>query len=441
LGQIYTVSGLTREIKALIEERYPFVWITGEISNLSVPASGHAYFSLKDRDAVISGVMFRNQLKRLKFNLAHGIKITGMGRLSLYEPRGGYQIIFEHIEPGGAGALQLAFEQLKARLAKEGLFDESRKKKIPPLPRRITLITSPTGAAVRDIIQVASRRFPGIQLEVMPVQVQGETAPSSICRALELVNVRHTTDLIILARGGGSLEDLAAFNTEEVARSVFNSEIPIISAIGHETDFTITDFTADLRAPTPSAAAELACPEKSQLIKKILQLEAALTGSFTRYLDGLETRLREISSRLRGPEAYIGDMRFRMDDLQSRLTGQMTKQIHDTAMIHARLQERLMASPPSKDCPDLEKNVQNLETRLRTAMAGILTICRARTREMEAGLTALDPRAVLERGYTIARKLPGREILTHSRQTRKHDMIELTLAEGRINCQVEDTHG
>ncbi|MCA1787890.1 MAG: exodeoxyribonuclease VII large subunit, partial [Desulfobacteraceae bacterium] len=243
-GHIYSVSRLTREIKTILEDRFPFVWITGEISNYATPASGHSYFSLKDSGAVISCVMFKNQKRNLKFRLESGLKIMGLARLSLYEPRGSYQLIFEHMEPEGAGSLQKAFEQLKQKLGDEGLFDAVHKQPIPFLPRKISVITSGTGAAVHDIINIAVRRFPNCRLEIVPVSVQGDAARDEIVYAIEAVNKRRQADVIILARGGGSLEDLAAFNCEIVARAIFTSHIPVITGIGHETDFTIADFVA-----------------------------------------------------------------------------------------------------------------------------------------------------------------------------------------------------
>ncbi len=277
---IYTVSDFTKELKTLFEEMYSFIWITGEISNLIIPRSGHVYFSLKDSHCIISCVMFRTQNKRLKFNFENGMQITGMARLSIYEPRGSYQLIFEYVELKGAGSSQTAFEQLKKNLFNKGFFDEKNKKPIPSLPSKISIITSPTGAVVKDIINISQRRFENIFLEIVPVKVQGKDAEYEIVKAFENVNMFSKSDVIILARGGGSLEDLSAFNSEKVAMAVYASKIPVISGIGHETDYTICDFTADLRAPTPSAAAELAVPEKKDLKKNIDLLRTNLINNF-----------------------------------------------------------------------------------------------------------------------------------------------------------------
>jgi exodeoxyribonuclease VII large subunit len=316
---IYTVSELTAKLKVLLEDGFPFVWICGEISNLRIPASGHFYFTLKDEKAQINAVMFRGQNRNLKFIPEDGMRVTGIGRVSVYEPRGTYQIILEYIEPEGTGAIQLAFEQLKERLTAEGLFDEKHKKPLPFLPCKISIITSPTGAVIHDILNIVNRRFPNIPIEIIPVKVQGEGSEREIVWGLETINARSDSDVVILARGGGSLEDFHAFNSEDVARAIFVSKIPIISAVGHETDFSISDFVADFRAPTPSAAAELVVPLKSDLIKKTAELTNHLTIRFLRYIDHLQTLVKQITHRLADPNKRIEDLRLRTDDLLSRL--------------------------------------------------------------------------------------------------------------------------
>ncbi|MBI9089269.1 MAG: exodeoxyribonuclease VII large subunit [Desulfobacterium sp.] len=439
--QIFTVSTLTREIKTLIEARFPLVWISGEISNLSLPASGHAYFSLKDANAVISGVMFKNQRRRLRFAPENGMKITGMGRLSLYEPRGSYQLIFEHMEPEGAGALQAAFEQLKKKLSQQGLFDEARKKAIPFLPGKISIVTSPTGAVVRDIITVAKRRFPNIPLEILPVKVQGHGADLEISRAMALINDRAGSDLIIVARGGGSLEDLSAFNSETVAMAIFNSEIPVISAVGHETDYTIADFVADLRAPTPSAAAELALPEKRALEQRLNQLESTLVNGLYANVASLRERINGLTSRLRDPKRVVDDMRFRLADLDSRMTRQMKKQVTSWNERLDWFTHALYANSPETTIVKGRNDLNTLVTRLRGSMTSILTECRGRTNGETLRLEALSPMSVLDRGYSIARKYPEKTILMDSTMTHKNETIEVILAQGRLRCQVKETYG
>ena len=270
---VYSVSELNAKIKSILEEQFPFVWVGGEVSNFAVPASGHFYFTLKDEKAQLRAVMFRGQNRNLRFELADGMAVSGIGRVSVYEPRGTYQVIFEHLEPRGTGALQVAFEQLKMRLAEEGLFDEQHKRPLPFLPAKIHIVTSPTGAVIHDIMQIVERRFPGMPISVIPVKVQGDGAIEEIVAAIETLDTLEDAEVAIVARGGGSLEDLQAFNSEAVARSIFASRIPIVSAVGHETDFTIADFVADLRAPTPSAAAELTVPLRDRLQEKIIRFQ------------------------------------------------------------------------------------------------------------------------------------------------------------------------
>ena len=320
---IYTVSKLTKEIKSLLEEKYPFIWIAGEISNYAVPGSGHSYFTLKDNNAVISCVMFKNQKSGLKFDLENGLKIFGMARLNIYEPRGSYQLIFEHLEPEGAGSSQIAFEQLKKKISSKGLFDDKHKKPIPFLPSKISVITSGTGAAVRDIVNITQRRFPNFPLEIISVKVQGEKSENEICNAISFVNQNNQfdnkPDLIILARGGGSLEDLAVFNLESIAYAIFESDIPVITGIGHETDFTIADFVSDLRAPTPSAAAELALPDKKALLQEVMIFKESLNISFKKRFKRLHERVFDLQSRLKTPQTIIYDNRFKLEDYSSRL--------------------------------------------------------------------------------------------------------------------------
>lgn len=289
--QILTVSELTSQIKSHLESRFPFVWLTGEISNFRIPVSGHYYFSLKDARAQINSVMFRGQNSQLTFEPEDGMQINGLGRISLYEPRGSYQIILEYMEPSGVGALQIAFEQLKKKLSAEGLFKDEHKVPIPYLPRKISVITSLTGSVVHDIIRVLNRRFTNIPLEIIPAKVQGQDAENELIAALQLLNHRSDTDVAILARGGGSLEDLQAFNSEKLVREIFSSKIPIISAVGHETDFTLADFVADLRVPTPSAAAEMVVPLKIDLERQCLDLRRTLITTFSNYLRFLRTYL------------------------------------------------------------------------------------------------------------------------------------------------------
>ena len=316
---ILTVSELTSQIKSQLETKFPFIWITGEISNFRVPVSGHFYFSLKDSRSQINAVMFRGQNAQLIFEPEDGMQINGLGRISLYEPRGTYQIILEYMEPSGVGALQVAFEQLKQKLSSQGLFNDEHKQSIPFLPNKICVITSLTGSVIHDIIRVLNRRFGNIPLEIIPAKVQGDDAEKELIDAIRLLNERCEADVAIIARGGGSLEDLQPFNTEGLAREIFASKIPIISAVGHETDYTLADFVADLRVPTPSAAAEIVVPLKTDLERQCIELHRKLVSTFSNYLRFQKTYLREFSRRLIDPRKQIQDLRLRTDDLCNRL--------------------------------------------------------------------------------------------------------------------------
>jgi exodeoxyribonuclease VII large subunit len=397
---IYTVSKLTKEIKSLLEDTYPFIWVTGEISNYAVPGSGHSYFTLKDHNAVISCVMFKNQKLRLKFDLENGLKIFGMARISLYEPRGSYQLIFEHLEPGGAGSSQIAFEQLKQKLSAQGLFDDKYKKPIPFLPLQISVITSGTGAAVRDIVNIAQRRFPNYPLEVISVKVQGEKSEDEICNAINFVNQNdrsdNKSDLIILARGGGSLEDLAVFNSEAIANAIFESDIPVITGIGHETDFTIADFTADLRAPTPSAAAELALPDKKALLQEVTVLKNNLHTSFKKMFIKWQERILDLRSRLKTPQTIIYDNRFRLEDYEARLNNIIRQYI--------------------------QKN-------------------RDKFFYLSDKLNSLNPESILKRGYSIARFVSDKKVIVNSNKVKQNDRLEVILSKGSLITKVEKVNG
>ena len=320
---IYAVSELTRYIRVVLEDTFPAVWVEGEISNFTKHISGHTYFSLKDEASVLNCVLFKRVNQDLRFNLESGLKVIAFGKISLYNKRGQYQLYVENIEPKGIGSLQLAFEQLKKRLQKEGLFDEARKKPIPYLPTRIGVVTSPTGAAIRDILNVTRRRFQNIDLIINPVRVQGKGAEREIAAAIEDFNRFKKIDVMIIARGGGSLEDLWAFNEEVVARAIYGSKIPVISAVGHDIDWTIADFVSDFRAPTPSAAAELAIPRKEDLKNRVEELTARLKQKpaelLQQYQQGLDDLVKDLAIRIKHLVVIIshrlGNLRARLDAL------------------------------------------------------------------------------------------------------------------------------
>jgi exodeoxyribonuclease VII large subunit len=435
--RIYTVSELTSDIKDLLEKKFSFIWICGEISNFNVPASGHFYFTLKDVHSQINAVMFRNQNRNLKFHPEDGMRITGLGRISVYEPRGTYQIIFEYLEPKGTGAIQLAFEQLKKRLFDEGLFDEKHKTPLPFLPQKVSIITSPSGAVVHDILKIIDRRFPNIFIEIIPVKVQGYGAEQEIISAIALLNTRSDSDVAILARGGGSLEDFHAFNSEDVARAVFECKIPIISAIGHETDFSITDFVADLRAPTPSAAAELVVPLKKDLSLKIADLSTALTHRFLRNIEHLQYVLKGMSSRLIHPRRKIADLRLRTDDMLGRLIRAFKNsmlQHHDRVMWRI---ERLHVNNPLVRIVNYKDKLHQKYDNLFIYIRIHLNKNHFRLRELSARLHTLNPDAILARGYSITRTIPDAMVVRDPQEVFINQELEVMVAKGSFICSVK----
>lgn len=389
---IVSVTQLTAQIKNLLEGTFPDVWVEGEISNLSVPQSGHAYFTLKDEHSQIRAVLFRSSQRFMKFTLQHGMQVVCRGRVSLYEPRGEYQLILEYIEPKGIGALQLAFEQLKARLEKEGLFELTRKKPLPLLPQRIGIVTSPTGAAIRDMLRVIKRRHPKVQILLYPVPVQGVDAAPALVEAIQYFNRGQQVDVLIIGRGGGSLEDLWAFNEEIVARAIYASRIPVISAVGHETDYTISDFVADLRAPTPSAAAEMVVESEERFQERIAALEAALQRAIRQKFDRIRVSLRDYARALGDPRRRLEQYAQRVDELSRRLATGL--------MHHVRRDRALLLS-------------------------------------LTSALGHLNPLGILSRGYSITKILPAGTILKDASQAAPGDLLLTKLHEGDVISRVE----
>ncbi len=443
LRKVFTVSELNADIKKLLEQKFPFIWIYGEISNFRVPASGHFYFTLKDANSQISAVMFRGQQRQLKFRPGDGMGVTGMGRISVYEPRGTYQVILEYLEPSGIGALQMAFERLKKQLAAEGLFDDQYKQTLPFIPRKISLITSPTGAVVHDLLNIIQRRFSGIQVEIIPVSVQGDVAVDQIVAALALLNIRADSDVAILARGGGSLEDLQAFNSEPVARAIFASQIPIISAIGHETDYTIADFVADLRAPTPSAAAELVVPEKAELQRRCTELSRSLNLNITQYINRLRNNLDEMTARLKTPQRKVEDFRLRLDDYTSRLENMVHRWLGRENERLTFWADRLMANNPRSRVIKINEKLDELRNNLFKTLLIYLKERQSKLRAQTAKLEALNPLAILARGYSITRTLPEGAVVKDANRVTLDKKLEVLLARGSLYCRVEgkSTHG
>jgi len=441
LRKIYTVSELTSEIKSLLEESFPFVWISGEISNLSTPVSGHYYFTLKDENAHIRAVMFRGQNRKLKFMLEDGLSIIGLGRINLYAPRGTYQIIFEYIEPKGIGALQLAFEKLKIRLSEEGLFDDQYKTPLPFLPNKICVITSPTGAVIHDIIDIINRRFYNIPIEIIPVKVQGNGSILEIVSAFDIVNKLAESDgsaeVVILARGGGSIEDLAAFNSEEVARAVFASKIPVVSAIGHETDYTISDFVADLRAPTPSAAAELVVPLKNELKNRCDEMFKNLIARIYNNIERLNSILKEMNTRFVDPRKNIQDFRLRIDDYINRLLKSIYNVINKWRDQLMWMTKSLYATSPYKHIDNLSVTLKRLNHNLLLSIDIYIQNRRSITIVLASRLNDLSPVAILDRGYSITRTIPDAVVVRDTKIVNLGQDLEVMLSKGSLICRVE----
>jgi exodeoxyribonuclease VII large subunit len=437
--KIYTVSEITAEIRRLLEDAFPFMWLTGEISNCRMAVSGHCYFTLKDPTAQINAVIFRGQLRQLKFRPENGLQVTGMGRLGVYEPRGTYQIILEYLEPSGAGSLQVAFEQLKRKLADEGYFDSAHKTPLPFLPAVIAVVTSPSGSVVHDILNVLDRRFPGVTVEIVPVRVQGDGAESEVVSAIELVNRRARADVLILARGGGSLEDLQAFNSEAVAAAVYGSEVPIVSAIGHETDYTISDFVADVRAPTPSAAAELVVPRRDELLQRCLELRLALSSHMHRQLKHLKDAADSATRRLQHPRRRIQDHWQRLDELNGRLIRTSRGLLRRRRDRLAAAVSRLNGQSPLRRTREFNYKLDALFNNLSIFMKKYIESKSALLTATSERMQALNPAAVLQRGFSITRRLPEFTIVRDPAVVSAGDKLEITVARGHIICQVEGT--
>ena len=395
-AKIYSVSEITKLIKDYLESNEDFrnIWLRGEITNFTLHSSGHMYFDLKDEKCVVSCVMFRSANQNLKFNPEHGLKILGFGNINVYSPQGRYQFVLSDMLPDGLGALHLAYLQLKDKLSKEGLFALEHKIPIPKFPKTIGVVTSPTGAAIRDIIRVATRRFPGINILIAPSKVQGDAAAEQLITGIERLHEVGGIDVIIIGRGGGSLEDLWPFNEEAVARAIYNATIPIISAVGHETDFTIADFTADARAPTPSTAAEIALPDMAELIQQI-----------------------------------VGNIR-------------QIKQLLDTKIHNYQLHlNRLLESPvfirPTDRIIQYRQNLDSIISKISITITSYHKIKRSNLENILGKLTALDPKAILNRGYSMTLKLPDLELVSSVENVIEKDKLKLIMKDGEIKCEVK----
>lgn len=427
---------MTGLLRTSIEEQFSDVWLEGELSNLRAPGSGHVYCTLKDKTSQIRAVLFRPSAVRLRFALQEGLQVVVRGRLTVYEPRGEYQIVLDTVEPKGIGALQLAFEQLKARLAAEGLFDQDRKKPIPAFPRTVGVVTSLTGAAIRDILAVLRRRWPTLHILIAPVQVQGESAGRQIAGALTALNDLGTVDVIIVGRGGGSLEDLWSFNEEIVVRAIAVSRVPVVSAVGHEIDVTLADFVADLRAPTPSAAAEAVVPVLAEIVERLRELKVRLGQVMLRHCAFERQRL---DAGIRG----VTDVRFRIQETTQRtdeMVGQLREMVQELLTtwrerVHG-VQRDLSSLNPILAIKQGLATVPQLSKRLEGQMGVVLAQHRHRIHATLAQLNTLSPLAILGRGYSILQTIPAGQILRRANDVEIGQELEAQLASGRLGCMV-----
>ena len=431
-----TVSELTGLLRTSIEAQFSDIWLEGELSNLRAPGSGHVYCTLKDKTSQIRAVLFRSTAVRLRFALQEGLQVIVRGRLTVYEPRGEYQIVLDTVEPKGIGALQLAFEQLKERLATEGLFDQDRKKSIPAFPRTVGVVTSLTGAAIRDILAVFRRRWPTLHILIAPVQVQGESAGRQIAEALTALNDLGSVDVIIVGRGGGSLEDLWSFNEEIVVRAIAASHVPVVSAVGHEIDVRLADFVADLRAPTPSAAAEAVAPVLAEIVERLRELMVRLGQVMLRQCTFERQRL---DAGIQG----VTDVRFRLQEAAQR-TDDMLDRLRE--MVQQRLaagrervhgvQRNLSGLNPILAIKQGLATVPQLSKRLEGQMGVRLAQHRHRIHATLAQLNTLSPLAILGRGYSILQTVPAGQILHRANDVGVGQELEAQLASGRLSCTV-----
>jgi len=436
---VCTVSELAMRIKAQLEDQFPAVWVEGEISNLRTPSSGHAYFTLKDDGAQLRCVLFRGRGRRVAFQPEDGMQVLAFGGLDVYIARGEYQLVVELLEPKGVGALQLAFEQLKRRLEAEGLFDAARKRPLPSFPRTIGIVTSPTGAAVRDMLHVIGRRFADLRILITPVRVQGEEAPGEIVRALRDLQEVAELDVVIVGRGGGSIEDLWAFNDERVARAIAACRVPVISAVGHETDFTIADFVADLRAPTPSAAAELVVQEKLQVARALVDLYESLKEAISGRLARERERVESLAKRrvLTDAARALRDLHRRLDDLTARLSLGVRGSQRQVAHRLSLARNALRSLNPVARIANGTALLSQLRGRLASAAVHSVKASRHRFDAAVGQLDSLSPLAVLGRGYSLTRLRPSGAIVRIAAQTRPGDAVEILLHQGALDARVE----
>lgn len=441
LPQIHTVSSLTREIRERLETHFPLVWVSGEVSNLRRPVSGHFYFTLKDAEAQLRVVLFKGNHQYLRHKPEEGAQILCRGRLTVYAARGDYQLIVDYLEPAGLGVLAQAFEALKTRLAAEGLFDAAHKRPLPFLPRRLALVTSPTGAVVRDFLRLLRRRFPRIEVFIYPVKVQGADAAPEIVQALQDLPRWPGVEVIVLARGGGSLEDLWPFNEEAVARAIFHCPLPVVSAVGHEVDFTIADFVADVRAATPSAAVELVVPDRADLGRRVDRLAASLWRGWRRHLEGERRHLLAVTRRLPNLTRRLLDLRLRLDDRADTLARRFSRQRQAKRQSLDIARSRLLLLSPRRALTACRQSLEQVTPRLALSWRQALETRRRHLDYCDSHLKKLDPMAILARGYAVATRVPEGTIIRDATLVPKGAGIKVKVDKGAMDCEVIETTG
>ena len=436
--QIYSISQLNREVKQLLQENFPMLWVEGEISNLARPASGHFYFSLKDEQAQVRCAMFRGANRNLKFSPEDGMHVLVRARIGLYEPRGEYQLTIEHMEEAGIGVLQRRYEALKVKLSAEGLFDEKHKQKIPEFPKTIAVVTSASGAAIRDILSVLQRRYPIINVIIYSVPVQGEDSAQAIVNALNAINKQKSCDVIILARGGGSIEDLWSFNEEEVARAVFASKIPLVTGIGHEVDFTIADFVADIRAATPSAAAELTVPNQEELLDAVQQYESSLKYFLHDYLREQQQTIDWLSQRLvyLHPRQSIKRKILQVADFRRRIKSSIMLAVSERHSLFNALLLRFESQSPESKIQLLDDKLISLYKSLRQCLISKHESSKHQLMVMMRTLDAISPLRTLNRGYAIVTHAENQQIIRNAEDVTENEKILIQLAVGRLSARV-----
>lgn len=431
--EIISVSDLNKMVRGQLETKFNLIWVKGEISNFKAHTSGHFYFSLKDSKAQVSAVMFKGFNQGLKFKPTDGLEVIVRGKITVYEPRGSYQVFCELMEPVGAGALQLAFEQLKKKLEAEGLFAPEKKRALPPLPKHVAIVTSPTGAAIRDILNILGRRFKGLRVTVVPALVQGAGAAPSICEALKKAQMLPDIDVMIVGRGGGSIEDMWCFNDENVARAIASCRVPIISAVGHEIDFTIADFVADLRAPTPSAAAELVVRNTAELVDTLKSLRLRLWKTWQHTMQMKKQSLLHASQRLVDPKRYLQELMQRCDELTFRLENGLKNVMNVKQQKVLLLLSRL--GSPAEQLKLRKQRLEKSYEKLAMLMRAQYQRQKHQVERVVGVLDSLSPLKVVSRGYAVVRS--GTSVIRSAKQVKVNEQLSVQLAEGKLNVEVK----